>query len=345
MIRKPIAVMVADVHYNPTTLPLADAAMRQAIRKANELGVPFIVAGDLHDTKALLRGECVNAMIETFKTCETKAYVIVGNHCRLNEKGEAHSLNFLAPYAVIVAKPRYVQEVEAVLLPYYSDANELRTTIFDLHPGCHRLIMHQGLNGVMSHYIQDKSAIDPDDVKDFRVISGHYHKAQDIKTGRPRKGGVGLFSYIGNPYYLNFGEANDGPKGFQVLYDDGLMEQVPTNLRRHWVLERTTEEIRNMMSREDVWYGCGPTSVDLLWLKVKGPQSELKKLNKKEIGQKLLRHSNFKLDLIPTESEQLEEGHKADTLKDTDVLDALISATSEPESQKKYLKALWREIL
>ncbi len=339
--RLPIAILVADVHYNPTTLPLADAAMRQAISKANELGVPFIVAGDLHDTKALLRGECVNAMIETFKMCETPAYVIVGNHCRLNEKGEAHSLNFLAPYANIVQSPVFVDEVDATLVPYYSDADQLRAVLAK-RPYSPRIIMHQGLNGVMSHYIQDKSAIDPDDVKDFRVISGHYHKAQDIKTGRPRKGGVGLFSYIGNPYSLNFGEANDGPKGFQVLYDDGLMEQVPTNLRKHVILETETRSTGGGFWIPTFEEPFNPG--DLLWLKVKGPQSELKKLSKKVIGEKLLGHSNFKLDLIPTESEQLEE-HKADTLKDTDVLDALISATPESEAQKRYLKALWREIL
>ena len=76
----PRAVLISDVHYNLQTLPLADAAMRQAIQKANELQVPLIVAGDLHDTKANLRGECINAMLETFNTCEQDIYFLIGNH-------------------------------------------------------------------------------------------------------------------------------------------------------------------------------------------------------------------------------------------------------------------------
>ena len=77
---KPIAVLISDVHYNLTTLPLADAAMRQAIAEANSLGVPLIVAGDLHDTKANLRGECVNAMIEAFAMLDHGCYILRGNH-------------------------------------------------------------------------------------------------------------------------------------------------------------------------------------------------------------------------------------------------------------------------
>ena len=59
----PTAVLISDVHYSLQTLPLADKVMRMAIDKANSLGVPLIVAGDLHDTKANMRAECVNAMI------------------------------------------------------------------------------------------------------------------------------------------------------------------------------------------------------------------------------------------------------------------------------------------
>src|SRR5579862_1378127 len=102
---KSLAVLVSDVHYNVHTLKLADAAMRMAIVKANKLEVPLIVAGDLHDTKANLRGECVNAMIETFKQCNKPPYIIVGNHDRINEKSHEHSLNFLAPYCHIVDSP------------------------------------------------------------------------------------------------------------------------------------------------------------------------------------------------------------------------------------------------
>ena len=95
MQRKPVAVLISDVHYNLNNLKLADAAMRQATDKAQILGVPFIVAGDLHDTKANLRGECVNAILETFSHLKLKALVLVGNHDKINEKSEDNALGFL----------------------------------------------------------------------------------------------------------------------------------------------------------------------------------------------------------------------------------------------------------
>lgn len=341
--RKPIAVLTADVHYNQNTLSVADAAMNQAIDKANELGVPFIVAGDLHDTKAILRGECIKTMIATFERAQVPVYVIVGNHCKINEKGNDHSLEFLRPFVTqIVDSPVYLTRVSAHednldswLIPYYSDAAELQA-LLDTLPKGSRLIMHQGLMGAqMGHYVVDKTSLPPEAFADFRVISGHYHKAQDIKTGRPRKGAVGLFSYIGNPYSLSFGEAHDGPKGFQILFSDGLMEQVPTNLRRHIIRECSVETLA--VETLD----CQPD--DLLWLKIKGPASELAKIKKKEIGQTLLGHSNFKLDLIPTDSNKIDD--KADGLQDTEILDMLIGAMPDSEDHRAYLKKLWREIL
>lgn len=339
--RKPVAVLIADVHYNPNTLAVADAAMRMAIDKANELGVPFIVAGDLHDTKALLRGECIKAMIETFKTCKPPSYVVTGNHDKINEKGEDHSLEFLRPYVTKVVDNKewlFLDDVETYLLPYYSDSDLLREELSKLVKGS-LIICHQGVLGAnMGHYVQDKTSLPPEAFADFRVISGHYHKAQDIKCGRPRKGAVGLFSYIGNPYTLTFGEANDGPKGFQILYSDGLMEQVPTSLRKHVIIETETH---NSSFWLDTKLELNPS--DLLWLKIKGPVSDLQKLKKKEIGQKLLGHTNFKLDLIPIESERLPE--QSLELKDTEILDNLIQALPDSEEHKKYLKGLWREIL
>ena len=72
MNKHPIAVLISDVHYNLQNLKVADAAMNLAIDKALDLGIDLIVAGDLHDTKANLRGECVSVMRKTFKRCVSK---------------------------------------------------------------------------------------------------------------------------------------------------------------------------------------------------------------------------------------------------------------------------------
>jgi DNA repair exonuclease SbcCD nuclease subunit len=338
MTRKPIAVLTADVHYNLNTLEVADKAMRMAIAKANELKVPFIVAGDLHDTKANLRGECVKAMLETFRLCEMAPYILVGNHDKINEKGLDHSLEFLDDTAHLVKFPVYVRQIDAHLVPYQSEVSTLEGILNEIPKGS-LLIMHQGVQSAnMGHYVQDKTSLPKEALRDFRVISGHYHCRQDIKCGPPRRGATGLFSYIGNPYSLSFGEAKDPPKGFQVLYDDGLMEFVPTNLRKHVVEELDLDALQLYIDT------CArPKPGDLLWLKVKGPKSELSKLNKREIGQRLLGHSNFKLDLIAIDSEVVE--HKAQELTGEQVFDNIIDSLGETQEEKQYLKALWREIL
>ena len=331
---KEIAVLISDIHYSLQTLELADKAMRQAIKKANELQIPLIVAGDLHDTKANLRGECVNQMIKTFETCEQPVYILIGNHDRLNEKAPAHSLSFLGLInkVTIVSKPYWYKELGLVLIPYHHDTDMLRAFLRSL-PTTATLIMHQGLEGSNAgDYIQDKSAITHDDVKDFRVISGHYHTRQDIKTDRPRKGAVGLWSYIGNPYTVNFGEANDPEKGFQILMDDGALEFVPTNLRKHVIVEYVEGQVpfsKTLIKPED-----------LVWVKARGSKLWLNGLSKKRIFND--DRINFKLELTSTDSPV---APKTSYKSQPEQLDAIVDQLSPDDkiaSQRR--KDLWRDL-
>ncbi len=229
---KPIAVMLSDVHYDLNSLELADRATNIAINKANELNVPLIIAGDLHNTKANLRGECIYKIRRTLQRCSVTPYVMVGNHDKINEKSEQHALHFLEDIAVLVDEPMDMPLTGSHGIPYYHDVEELRTYLKTLDKGS-TLIMHQGIQGSNAgEYFQDKSALRPEDVAGFRVISGHYHQRQTIQLPQG-----GTWDYVGNPYTVNFGEANDPPKGFQILYSDGSLEFVPTNLRKHVIID------------------------------------------------------------------------------------------------------------
>lgn len=335
--KKPISVLISDIHYNINTLALADAATRQAISTANELGVTLVVAGDLHDTKANMRGECVNAMIETFKLCERPAAILVGNHCRLNEKAPAHSLNFLAPYAMIVDEPKYLHPI-GKLIPYQHDTKdflrEVRAT-----PIGHLIICHQGISGSSSgEYIQDKSAISPDDVAGRRVISGHYHTRQSILLP-----GNCAWNYIGNPYTLNYAEATDPPKGYQVLYDDGILEFKPTNLRKHVVIDYSrvlkTPEWDLMLTDHCTKLGQD----DLVWVKVRGTKESLQSVTKDKVG-RLIGKDSFRLDLIPTDT-TTEVPDARLNLAQGPLLDSLIDSLSNTsDNRKSRLKSLWKAL-
>lgn len=337
---KPIAVLISDIHYSLPTLELADVAMRQAVTRSNELLVPLIVAGDLHDTKANLRGECVNRMLETFNKAKDDVFFIVGNHDRLNEKAPEHALNFLDndyPTRFIVDVPIVRAGPKGIiLLPYYHDPAELRSALKDIPKGS-TIIMHQGIEGSNSgDYIQDKSAIHLEDVAGMRVISGHYHTRQTIKLPEG-----GTWDYIGNPYTLNYGEANDPPKGFQILMSDGSLEFVPTNLRKHVVIEYAQNRINGGYAHFETI--PNRRRGDLIWVKAKGSRLWLNTLTKTwlndEIGDL---GTDFKLTLEPTDLDinmtQLER------LNGSQLFDSLIDSTDTNQETKARLKTTWKSL-
>lgn len=340
---KPIAVLISDVHFSIHTLELASAALLKAQYKAKVLDVPLVIAGDLLDSKAIIRAECANKLIQMLSVKDkTETIVLVGNHDLCNEKGKEHSLNFLKPYCIVVENSQFgrIKNVEIGLIPYQSNVESVRAVLKD--EDCPKLlIMHQGIVGsTAGHYIQDKSAITKEDVQDFRVISGHYHTRQDIKCGRPRPGAVGLYSYIGNPYTLGFKEAGDPEKGFQILMDDGTLEFVPTNLRKHIVVNVTadTDDGMSFTNKDNCNLG------DLVWVKITGPSEYLKRngVNSKKLWANMLNiKGDFKLDLIPLEQETSEV--KSVNVTQDQVFDSLIDSLSNTEdTRKNRLKSIWK---
>lgn len=293
MMSKPIAVLISDVHYSVQTLELADKAVRMAIDRANDLNVPLIVAGDLHDTKANMRAECVNRMIETFERCKTKTecYVLIGNHDKINEKSEDHSLKFLEEFVYLVDRPQLITDNQILCIPYQPEKDDatmyLREYGHDAYP---IVIMHQGIQGSHSgDYFQDHSALCIEDVAGRRVISGHYHRRQTIQLPDS-----GVWDYIGNPFTLNYGEANDPEKGFQILMEDGSLEFVPTNLRKHYILERDCSELVEL----DYHF---IKDNDLVLLRMTGTKAELATLDKAYLKSNMGISQDFKLELIPND--------------------------------------------
>ena len=321
---KPVAVLISDVHYNIQTLQVADAAMKLALEKADDLHVPLVIAGDLHDSKANLRGECVNAMLKTIIGL-TRPYLLVGNHDKINEKSEEHSLNFLSGQTLLIDEPRYAKALNAHLIPYQPDVEFLKSYLKTIPPRS-TLIMHQGIVGSKAgDYIQDKSAITSEDVAGHRVISGHYHTRQDIVLPDG-----GLWSYIGNPYTLGFGEANDPPKGFQVLYNDGSLEFIPTNLRKHVIWNETAGVNTDQPSVNEN---------DLLWIKISGTKEQLASITKRSIPLSM----PFRLDLIPIDTTT--QAPAAKSLSKGELLDSLIDSLSNTSDLRKLrLKTLWKDL-
>lgn len=319
------AVLISDVHYNVHTIKLADAAMRQAINKANSLDLPLIIAGDLHDTKANLRGECVEAMLNTLELAKTKVYIIVGNHDLINEKSTNNALEFLRGTAELITHPRNLGHLH--LFPYFSDSSVLVAELNKVPKGS-TIIMHQGVNDANSgEYAHDKSALSSDIFDGYRVISGHYHARQTIQCGT-----TGIFDYIGNPYTLTFGESQDPAKGYQILNSDGTLEFVPTNLRKHTIVD--------LVAGNDIPPLTGVSDEDLVWVKISGTKEQLATVSKRDINEALGRTA-YKLDLFPIAQETTIIASKQDAYS---LLDTIIDDMRHTTIQRERVKLLWREL-
>lgn len=336
----PIAVLISDIHYTPATLEVASKSVRLAIDKARELRGSLIVCGDLLDSKAIIRAECANRVIEDLGNYGRgeEIIVLVGNHDLINQHGKEHALEFLRPYCDIVNEAAYRRfnldmqsYVGLHLLPYINDPAKFVEEAQKIPPG-EILICHQGFRGAqMGHYVVDKSNVNPDDVKHLRIISGHYHKRQDL----------GTVSYVGNPYTLSFGEAHDGPKGFRILLSDGNLDFVPVPARKHVVVDLYLNDRVECSAGdlEDI------RTEDLVWAKVYGNVSDLDKITRPLIKEMLrLPQDNFKLDLLP-HAKMDPAGEERKDLTPHQVLDSLIESQSESQERKQTLKATWRQLL
>lgn len=327
--KKPEKVVIGDVHFSLNTLELASCVLAQAILKAQELNVPLLINGDFTNDKANLRGEVLNSIVELLlyaKKEGVSVIISIGNHDRINEKSPEHSLNCLKPYAQVVDTPN----LELGIIPYCHSNEEFLKAV-SLFEKDKILYVHQGLQGAyLGEYVQDKSSVLPESLAGRRIIASHYHRKQDISLPDS-----GLWSYIGSPYTITHSEASDGAKGISVVYTDGSIELIPTNLRKHVKVKTTVE---NAFTKIE-----GLNSDDILWFQVTGTHQDLDTLDKNKLGDFLLGHSNFKLEKVYTDLVYINK--EVENLTNSEILDGIIDSTGESESRKKKLKTMWRDLL
>lgn len=325
--KNPIAVVISDIHYNLQTLPVADACLRQAVAVANQKEVPLIIAGDLHDTKANLRGECVSAILNTLDLCKYSIYVLVGNHDKINEKSQEDSLDFLRKsVSYLIREPQYFDFFDAWFIPYQHDPEAMRQILRQI-PDNSRLVIHQGRAGSepgIGHY--DKSALSAADYAPFKVISGHYHEYQSFDG----------FTYVGNPYTLDFSEADHKYKGFLLLNEDFSFTQVMTCQRKHVVCEYDYD-------RDVSVFSAKPGPEDITLVKYSAPKKILTTLTKESVAKQLgLKTLNFRLDLIPADSDISEIEFSNNRTASSLFMSAVDSLSLEQEEANRA-KALWDE--
>lgn len=329
---EPIAVIISDIHFSLSNLPLASASLSAAVAESNQRNLPLIIAGDLHDTKAMLRAECVDAILSILDKAENPVFVLQGNHDLRNQHSGESALGFLKHKAGLITHPVMlnIEGKEIYFIPYQHSQHAFIEHVSKIPAGS-LVIAHQGFQGAaMGDYLVDTSNVPVEAVAHVKVISGHYHRSQKI----------GTVEYIGSPYTITNTEHNDGPKGFKILFEDGSTELIPLSLRKHVVAERTPFNILDPISR-DKDNLVRPD--DILCIKVTGTATELAALNKDAIGRHHLGHSNFRLDKIPTDTEV--KYQEINHMQDSEILSELISTLSESDAVKTDLSTLVKKLL
>lgn len=191
--------VVGDPHIAPKSLDKG----RHLFLTVEERGLPTIWLGDFLDTKEIIRGKCLNLLYEYFSKSKLQHIIIVGNHDWFNLDCLDHSLQPLKELknVTVIDTVRVHPNLPFVFFPYIHDKAKLKEALQE-HSGKGLIAFgHFEVSGFdfgNGHLCED-GIITYDDFKGYkRVVSGHFHKLQEL----------GNFMYLGTPFSHSFGEAN-----------------------------------------------------------------------------------------------------------------------------------------
>lgn len=217
--------IIGDPHITPKSLDKSSKLFQQV----EDLGYPAVWLGDLLDTKEVIRGKCLNAFYDYFKSSKLNHVLIVGNHDWFNLECLDHSLKPLGSLenVKIIDKVEKSEDHTVMFVPYVHDKQLLKKMIKDTKgKGKITMFGHFDVSGFdygNGHMCED-GIITKDDFKGFkRVISGHFHKFQNTDN----------FMYLGTPFSHSFGESNQDKVIAVLDLNTDQIELIPTEFPRH----------------------------------------------------------------------------------------------------------------
>lgn len=327
--------VISDVHVSLKNLDVSINVLRQVLELSRQLKIPSFWAGDINDTKAILRSECVKSLLDLcLEFNDVQIYILIGNHDLNNKHADDHSLEFLKslPNIKLINTAQSLDLIPTFkAIPYQTTKeNFLKEIDVARSEGYKRLLCHQGFLGAfLGDYLVDDSSVDPMLLKDFEFIgSGHYHKTQRVLDN---------ILYWGSPYTTNVSEADQEKFIWVVEEINGILVQKPyqTSVRRHYkaVIE----------SDEDI-KALSPKPNSIAHIVLKGPKEFIKKHNNVDKFKKILNAQS--VVIIPEIDRQSEHRisaeilhsplkvidvylEKADTILNKDILKDYLFKTTE----------------
>lgn len=216
--------IIGDPHITPDTLDLG----QKLFDEVEEKGLPTIWLGDFLDLKEIIRGKCLNLLYNYFLNSKLQHIILIGNHDYFNLECEDHSLRSLSslPNVTIIDSVRKHPTLPFVFFPYIHNKAKLKQELLKYSGqglvafGHFEILGFDFGNGAMC---EDQSITVHDFVGYKRVITGHFHKFQQMEN----------ITYPGTPFSHSFGEANqDKVIGTYKLSTDELI-LTATKFPRH----------------------------------------------------------------------------------------------------------------
>lgn len=191
------------------------------------IGKPAIWTGDLLDTKEVIRGKCLNAFYDYFKSSKLNHIILVGNHDWFNLECKDHSLRMFTELSNVTVVDKPVEIDGMLMIPFWSNLEELKSWLDS--SSCEILIGHSDVktfdygNGTIS-----KDGLLLSDLSKFKLaVFGHYHKYQQQDN----------LVFLGSPFSHSFGES-DQIKYLGFLNSNAIqLRLAPTPMPRHVTLD------------------------------------------------------------------------------------------------------------
>jgi DNA repair exonuclease SbcCD nuclease subunit len=162
--------------------------------------------------------------------------LLPGNHDQVSVEGE-HALEVFRKYPNVTIMTEPAWNEYGFWIPYRKRSEDtLRALEFAVKTrGMQPPVLwmhHEILGAAMNSAIRDTTGLDPNYLKEWIVLSGHYHMRQQLGTVR----------YIGSPYQVDAGEAGQA-KGYAVWY--------PASRELGWVDTNWGTRYHKLVAQED----------------------------------------------------------------------------------------------
>jgi len=250
----------------------------------------LIILGDLFHTKAIIRSECLNLVLERFSRPDWNILVLVGNHDYETAQCKEHalsSLNLLENVDVIDDYRWFSTRSgkEIAFIPYRPTTESFEEFLKQCNNEKY-LFCHQGIrNFLMNNNKVDDIGVEDSILKKFdRVISGHYHKPHQGKN----------IIYVGSPYQQNFGESGERKRIIELDTVSNNVENIYLDDYPKYIIKRI--KINDLLKNDTTKLNI--SDIDHLRLDLVGAKEEFKKITNTTIRDKINFDGDIRINYI-----------------------------------------------